>query len=106
MTPDIDTIPNRKPIDSHVNQHGKSFIDFLLEAKLCILNGRVSRHNDNYTCISSRGTSVVDCILTCHNSLNMFEDFNVMLRLVICNRLVNLGISKQQHLYLKTKNLI
>ena len=29
-----------------------------------------------------------------------------MLRLVICNRLVNLGISKQQHLYLKTKNLI
>ena len=30
----------------------------------------------------------------------------VLLRLVICNRLVNLGISKQQHLYLKTKNLI
>ena len=29
-----------------------------------------------------------------------------MLRLVTCNRLVNLGISKQQHLYLKTKNLI
>ena len=26
-----------------------------------------------------------------------------MLRLVICNRLVNLGISKQQHLYLKTE---
>ena len=30
----------------------------------------------------------------------------VLLRLVTCNRLVNLGISKQQHLYLKTKNLI
>ena len=29
-----------------------------------------------------------------------------VLRLVTCNRLVNLGISKQQHLYLKTKNLI
>ena len=27
----------------------------------------------------------------------------VLLRLVICNRLVNLGISKQQHLYLKTE---
>ena len=26
-----------------------------------------------------------------------------LLRLVICNRLVNLGISKQQHLYLKTE---
>ena len=31
---------------------------------------------------------------------------NILLRLVICNRLVNLGISKQQNLYLKTKNLI
>ena len=29
-----------------------------------------------------------------------------LLRLVTCNRLVNLGISKEQHLYLKTKNLI
>ena len=29
-----------------------------------------------------------------------------LLRLVDCNRLVNLGISQQQHLYLKTKNLI
>ena len=31
---------------------------------------------------------------------------NNLLRLVTCNRLVNLGISKEQHLYLKTKNLI
>ena len=30
----------------------------------------------------------------------------IMLRLVNSNRLVNLGISKQQHLYLRTKNLI
>ena len=29
-----------------------------------------------------------------------------LLRLVNGNRLVNLGISKQQHLYLRTKNLI
>ena len=35
----------------------------------------------------------------------LWREFNV-LWLVICNRLVNLGISKQQHLYLKTKNLI
>ena len=33
-------------------------------------------------------------------------NLTLVLRLVICNRLVNLGISKQQHLYLKTKNLI
>ena len=34
------------------------------------------------------------------SSLSML---NKLLRLVICNRLVNLGISKQQHLYLKTE---
>ena len=28
-----------------------------------------------------------------------------LLRLVTCNRLVNLGISKQQHLYLRTKKI-
>ena len=38
---------------------------------------------------------------------NVFEQTSKeLLRLVTCNRLVNLGISKQQHLYLKTKNLI
>ena len=36
----------------------------------------------------------------------MAEHLSLLLRLVTCNRLVNLGISKQQHLYLKTKNLI
>ena len=30
-------------------------------------------------------------------------DQSILLRPVICNRLVNLGISKQQHLYLKTE---
>ena len=39
-------------------------------------------------------------LLRCGKSLSN------MLRLVNSNRLVNLGISKQQHLYLKTKNLI
>ena len=38
--------------------------------------------------------------------LKLVNNINRLLRLVICNRLVNLGISKQQHLYLKTKNLI
>ena len=31
---------------------------------------------------------------------------DVVLRLVYCTRLVNLGKNKQQHLYLRTKNLI
>ena len=34
------------------------------------------------------------------------ESNRLVLWLVYCDRLVNLGISKQQHLYLRTKNLI
>ena len=74
---DIDCIPPRKPLDLHVNQHGKSLVDFLVNTKFCILNGRFSAQNDNYTCTSSRGTSAVDYIVTLHDSFNLFKDFEV-----------------------------
>ena len=41
-------------------------------------------------------TIFINCVYGCQKKL-------LMLRLVYCNRLVNLGISKQQHLYLRTK---
>ena len=53
-----------------------------------------------YHFISIFGYCVTDLILW------VFPVLMVLLRLVTCNRLVNLGISKQQHLNLKTKNLI
>ena len=54
--------------------------------------------------------SVFDTILEAgENKVTLFCDnlstvFSHVLLFVTCNRLVNLGISKQQHLYLKTKN--
>ena len=69
--PNIDNISIRKSIDSHVNNHGKSFIDFLLETNFCILNGRVNPENDCYTCTTSRGSSVVDYDVTAHNTLHI-----------------------------------
>lgn len=39
---DIDCIPKTKPMDKSINQHGHEFIDFLIEAKFCVLNGRFS----------------------------------------------------------------
>ena len=56
---EVDDIPKPKPIDNSMNQHGHDFIDFLNETKLCILNGRLSDH-DNYTSISEKGKTVVD----------------------------------------------
>ena len=47
----------------------------------------------------------IDHLTSAHTLLCQLCGF-LLLRLVTCKRLVNLGISKQQHLYLKTKNLI
>ena len=37
---DCDQIPSRKVLDSAVNQHDQDFVEFLNEAKVCVLNGR------------------------------------------------------------------
>jgi hypothetical protein len=57
---DVDEITDRTSIDSTINQHGHKFIEFLSEANFCILNGRFP--DDNFTCISRKGKSVVDYI--------------------------------------------
>ena len=38
--------------------------------------------------------------------IDFYSNYGHILRLINGNRLVNLGISKQQHLYLRIKNLI
>ena len=75
----IDVINKRiANIDDKVNGHGRSMIDFLLDSKLCVLNGRVSPITSNhYTFHSVRGLSVVDFILTPHDNLSICENFNI-----------------------------
>ncbi len=63
----IDIVPKRTLSDNIVHGHGELLIDFMQDAKLCILNGRISPEIDNYTCISPRGASVVDYIITPHD---------------------------------------
>ncbi len=53
-------------MDKIVHGHGEPLIDFMQDAKLCVLNDRLNPENDNYTCISPRGASVVDYIITPH----------------------------------------
>lgn len=73
---DLDNIPPRKPIDSVKNNHGSVLIEFLTEAKLCMLNGRTNG-TDNYTCVSTKGVSVVDYILVPHENYTSCTQFNV-----------------------------
>lgn len=74
----IDDVRKRTVIDNVINAHGHALIEFLQEAKFCILNGRVCPENDNYTCITPRGRSVVDYLLVPHDLLNKCVKFQVL----------------------------
>ncbi len=61
---DIDiNLPSRISIDDVIHGHGEAMIDFLKHSKMCILNGRLSPENDNFTYLSDKGRSVVDYIV-------------------------------------------
>ena len=49
-----------------------------METNFCILNGRVNPENDCSTCTTSRGSSVVDYVVTAHNTLELFYHFDVI----------------------------
>ncbi len=76
-TPDIDIeLPKRISIDTIENNHGKSFLEFLNDNKLCVLNGRFDPHNDNYTYVCN-GASVVDYVICPHDIFKHTVDFKV-----------------------------
>ena len=85
----IDDIPIRESIDPMKNNHGDSFIEFLMECKMCITNGRITPEHDGFTSISTRGKAVVDYIaisqenisncLKCEvrNATSLIEELNL-----------------------------
>ena len=75
----VDDLSKRHITDHVTNSHGETFIDFLLESKLCILNGRVCPENDDYTCVKTIGSSVVDYVCTFHDNINNCVYFKVHL---------------------------
>ncbi len=58
---DIDDVCKRKTLDNIKGGHGETFIEFVKDCKVAILNGRISPEKDNYTCISFNHKTVVDC---------------------------------------------
>ena len=64
---------NRTNCDNKTNSHGCTLIDFVNEEKLCILNGRFGKDSDSYTSCSSRGTAVVDYIITRHEDFQRID---------------------------------
>jgi hypothetical protein len=80
-------ISERKIIDSCHSNHGELLIDFLLENKLCIINGRITPENDNFTSISVRGKAVVDFIITRHDCLKSVRKAQVLVTTDLIDRL-------------------
>ena len=73
---DVNSI-KRHVIDKTINQHGHSFIEFLNEAKLCILNGCFNETENNFTSVSTRGKAVVDYICVPHDVMENCVSFKV-----------------------------
>lgn len=51
--------------------------DVLISVNCCILNGRNFVNND-FTCVSTKGCSVVDYCIVPYDNLNLFKDFCVI----------------------------
>ena len=91
---DVDEINARKTVDKVVNHHGQSLIEFLLESKYVMLNGRINEENIAATCVTARGSSMVDYVLVPKTSLSHCTDFKIKSALDIINefdlhRLIN-----------------
>ena len=57
-----------------INANGTAFIDFCKASGFRIMNGRVDKNNsNNFTCINSRGNSVVDYALLRQENLSMVD---------------------------------
>lgn len=68
----------RELIDVTENHYGNILVDFLVDSNFCMVNGRVG-NNDNFTCVSKKGRSVVDYVLIPHENLHSVSDFKVNL---------------------------
>ena len=73
-----ESIPKRKILDESRNNHGNSLIEFLHDSNSCVLNGRVKDNLDDYTCVSTKGKSVVDYVITQNVNFDKFRSFKIL----------------------------
>ena len=81
---DIDDVPERMAIDMVKNAHGEALIEFLKEAKFCMLNGRVTPDKDDWTSVSTKGNAVVDYLCCSHSCLSLFKKCEVHINKELC----------------------
>ena len=76
--PYLDNTSERNVVDYSKNNNGESLLEFLIEAKFCVVNGRILPENNCFTNVSYKGKSVVDYFLVSHHALNFCKYFNII----------------------------
>ena len=72
-----DALPARVELDQVKNHQGEVLMKFCLDSSgLCIVNGRVGK--DGFTCVSGRGSSVVDYCLLPAEELDIIEKLRIV----------------------------
>ena len=94
--PEVDgNLPARSNPDNVKNSHGSSFLTFLKDNRAIILNGRITPHLNNFTFVSTRGSSVPDYFYCPIENLNLCTEMRVSLMSDMVNLL---GIVPPQNL--------
>ena len=70
----VDNLPIRTALDFTHNAYSDVFIDFLINVNCCIVNGRNSIQDD-FTYVSTRGSSVVDYCLVPYENQFIYQTF-------------------------------
>ena len=68
-------LPSTKAIDVVTNSQGEAFVDFLRSVNMGVVNGRKGR--DAFTCVSSKGCSVVEYCIVGVDNFDLTDNFKV-----------------------------
>ena len=69
-------LPRRKVIDGVKNNQGEEFVDFLRNVNMGVVNGRKGK--DAFTCVSSKGCSIVDYCVVGAEHFDLIDNFRVV----------------------------
>ena len=83
----LDSVPTRICIDQTSNDQGRKLVNFINETRTCVVNGRVSTDNDDYTSVTAhKGQAVVDYFVVRQSDLSHIIDFTVISCLEVANK--------------------
>ena len=73
---EVEGLGDRQSEDQVINEQGRALLDFTRSLGLCVANGRAG--SGDFTCISSKGCSVVDYCLLFKDDLGVVLNFKVV----------------------------